>query len=86
MRISHLRREGWGIVQETVLKSGWDTILVAAPFIVLLLATLFRVDEIVAAGERGVRRHRASWGLDEDGEPQLSDPDGRLWRAQRGRR
>ena len=68
------------------MKSGWDTVLVAVPLIGLLLGTLFRVDEIFASGKREMRRNRPFCGMDDDGEPLLSDPDGRLWRAPRGRR
>ena len=68
------------------MKSGWDTVLVAVPFIGLLLATLFRVDEIFASSKREMRRRRAPCGMDEDGEPLLTDPDGRRWSAPRGSR
>ncbi|MGH9343960.1 MAG: hypothetical protein ACRD19_09395 [Terriglobia bacterium] len=74
------------IVQETVLKTGWDTVLVALPFIGLLLATLFHVDEIFAAHDRRLSPVRPPCGVDEDGQPLLTDPDGRLWRSRRGRR
>ncbi|HUB00122.1 MAG TPA: hypothetical protein VMA34_17445 [Terracidiphilus sp.] len=70
-------------VQEIVLKSGWDTFLIAAPFIGLLLATVFRLDEVFASNKREVRRRSALCGTDENGEPLFSDPDGRLWRSPR---
>ncbi|MGH9605768.1 MAG: hypothetical protein ACRD3N_08705 [Terracidiphilus sp.] len=68
---------------ETVLKSGWDTFPVAAPFLGFLLAAIFRVDELIASPNRGRRRARPPCGVGEDGEPLLSDPDGRLWRTPR---
>ena len=71
-------------VQEIVLKSGWDTFLIAAPFVGLLLATVFRLDEVFASSKRQTRRRSALCGTDENGEPLLTDPDGRLWHGRHG--
>lgn len=66
------------------LTSGWDTFLLAAPFIVLLLMGFFRLDELFASRRSEVTKRRTLCGLDEDGEPLVTDPDGRIWRAPRG--
>jgi hypothetical protein len=73
-------------VHETILKSGWETALVAVPFIGMLLVGLFRLDELVAAPKRKFkeRRSRTFAGTASHAYPSFSDPDGRPWRrAQR---
>jgi hypothetical protein len=64
-------------VHDVVLSSGWDTALYAVPVILMLVAGVFRLDELVAAPREASRRHRGPTGVDENGEPMLSDPDGR---------
>jgi len=69
-------------MQETMLNPGWDTLLVAVPFVVLLAMSIFRLDEVIAAPKRG-RIQRRTGGTDIDGNPILCDPDGRpSWRAE----
>jgi hypothetical protein len=64
-------------VHEPFLNSDWDTFLVAASFLALLLSGLFRLDALLAAPKlRGVSR-QPSVGIDENGRKFLSDPDGR---------
>ncbi len=72
-------------MHETILKSGWDTVLFAVPFLGLLLIGFFRLDEIFASNKKQIKR-RPAVGMDPEGEPYLSDPDGRMWRAQRRRK
>jgi hypothetical protein len=66
-------------VHETVLKSGWETFLVAVPFVAILLAWLFRLDVIFATPKQAGSLRRPLSGTDEEGRIILSDPDGRPW-------
>jgi hypothetical protein len=71
-------------VQETILQSGWGTFLVAVPFVGILLAGLFRLDEIIATPKRARAGKRLPFtGCDENGHLVLSDPDGRASNASR---
>jgi hypothetical protein len=71
---------------ETILKSGWDTLLFAVPFISMLLIGFLRLDEVVAAPKRPAGHRRAVCGEDEDGQAILTDPDGRRWDRGRHRK
>lgn len=66
------------ILQETVLRSGWDNVIVALPFLVILAFGLFRLDSLLAAPRNGASRPNRVLGTDENGEPLVCDPDGRL--------
>ena len=66
-------------MHDTLLSPGWDTILVAVPFIGLLIAGFFRLDEFFTAPKERPRYQRHACGVDEDGRPILCDPDGRRW-------
>ena len=72
-------------MHETVLKSGWDTLIFAVPFVGFLFVGLFRLDELFAAPKHEVGRkpQRPAAGVDADGEPIFCDPDGRPWRKAR---
>ena len=59
------------------LNSGWLTALVAIPFLLLLLAGVFHLDEVFVTQKQEPRRQRLASGIDEDGQPILFDPDGR---------
>lgn len=65
------------VLNETVLTSSLDAMLVAVPAFIVLLAGVFRVDEMIAAPRHPARGRRPSSGIDEDGRPMLFDPDGR---------
>jgi len=66
-------------VQGIALQSGWETFLLAAPFVGMVLIGVFRLDQIATAPRRkGGLRPRFT-GSDEDGRLLLSDPDGRPW-------
>jgi hypothetical protein len=64
-------------MHEAILISGRDTLLVVIPFLVLFVISLFRLDEILAAPKGGIRQRRPMCGINKDGKPALSDPDGR---------
>ena len=64
-------------LNETVITSGLDTMLVAFPAFLVLLAGVFRVDELIAAPRQSGHGRRPVSGLDEEGQPMLFDPDGR---------
>jgi hypothetical protein len=68
-------------VQDAILQSGWENLLVAIPFVGLLLVGFFRLDEIIASPNRDRTARRPFCGCDEDGHLLLSDPDGRPWSA-----
>ena len=71
-------------MQETILQSGWGTFLVAVTFVGILLAGLFRLDEIIATPKRARAGKRLSFnGCDENGNLVLSDPDERVPSASR---
>jgi hypothetical protein len=71
---------------ETILKSSWETLLFAVPFISMLLIGFLRLDEVVAAPKRLAGPRRAECGKDADGRAILTDPDGRRWeRARHGK-
>lgn len=71
------------VVEQTLLKSGWDTVLFGGPLIGFLLIGFFRLDEIFSAPKRVDRRHRARSAADPQLRPEFSDPDGRPWRIRR---
>jgi hypothetical protein len=64
-------------VQVFLLNSDWDTFLVAALFLCLLTAGLFRLDALLAASKRREVPRQPSIGIDENGRRFQSDPDGR---------
>ena len=61
-----------------ILSSGRDTLLVAIPFVAILLISIFRLDEALSTSQGALKRRRSVCGTDEDGEPILRDPDGRV--------
>lgn len=63
--------------REVILMSGKDTILVAIPFIALLIMGLFRLDGMFIKSRKKSRRPPPPSGVDEEGRPIFSDPDGR---------
>ena len=70
-------------MQDTILQSGWGNFLVAVPFVGLLLAGLFRLDEIIASPKRDRAVKRPASGCDQNGRLLLSDPDGRPFNVSR---
>jgi hypothetical protein len=70
-------------MHKIILDAGWDTILVAVPFLCLLAMAVFRLDETCTQSRHNCRNRRPPCGLDLDGRPILCDPDGRPWRTPR---
>jgi hypothetical protein len=70
-------------MHEIFLDTGWDTVLVAVPFLFLLALAVFRLDETFTQSRHNCRNGRPPCGLDLDGRPILCDPDGRPWRTPR---
>lgn len=66
-------------MHETILSPGWGTFVVAVPFVGMLFATVFRLDELFASPANRVRRRRGLCGLDQDGQQIFCDPDGTRW-------
>jgi hypothetical protein len=72
-------------MHDAVLNSGWQTAMVAIPFVFVMLVGVFRLDELIVAPKTSARRQRLAVAIDEDGRTTLCDPDGRPWRQTRGR-
>jgi hypothetical protein len=70
-------------MHEILLGKGWDTLLVAVPFLSLLAVAVFRLDETFTQYRPYRRNGRPPCGLDLDRQPILCDPDGRPWRTPR---
>ena len=66
-------------MQGIALQSGWETFLLAAPFVGMLLVGVFHLDEIAAASKREPGSRQRQPGNDEHGRALLTDPDGRPW-------
>ena len=66
-------------MHDIALQSGWETFLLAAPFVGMILVGVFRLDEIAANPNRQRGRRPGLNGNDENGRLLLSDPDGRPW-------
>lgn len=64
---------------DAVLRSDWDMVLFAVPFVGIFLISLFRLDELVASPKKKAKPRRTAFRLDRNGEPMLCDPDGRTW-------
>jgi hypothetical protein len=67
-------------MHDTVVNSGWDAMLIAIPFLGIMFAGFFRLDEVIAAPKRRLKTRHLSGGLGQDGQPALFDPDGQPWR------
>lgn len=68
-------------MDEPILRSGRDTLLVAIPFVFCLVASVFRLDELFFRSGKGSRKgssQRPPRGLNPNGEPIFTDPDGRV--------
>jgi hypothetical protein len=69
-------------LHDIALQSGWETFLLAAPFVGMVLVGVFRLDEIATNSKRGQRPRFNGPGFngnDENGRMLLSDADGRPW-------
>lgn len=65
-------------MHELGLHSLKAALLVAIPFLVILLLSLFRLNALFHPSRRAGTPHRPPCGIDENGEPLLVDPDGRI--------
>ncbi len=63
-------------MDQSILKSGRDSLLVAVPLIALLLVGFFRLDEWFFRPAKSPRRRPPARGVDPEGRPLFSDPDG----------
>ena len=66
-------------MQDIALQSGWETLLLAAPFVGMVLVGVFRLDTIMAAPKTDQDARQWVPGNDTKGRVLLSDPDGRPW-------
>jgi hypothetical protein len=71
-------------MHEPFLNSDWGTLLIAAPFLVLLIAGFLRLDSLLSA-PRPKRLAHPSIGFDRNGELFFTDPDGHPWFSPRRR-
>ncbi len=71
-------------MQDIALQSGWETFLLAAPFVGMVLVGVFRLDEIAANPKRKHGQRPRLTGNDENGRMLLTDPDGQPWTDPRG--
>lgn len=62
-----------------VLHSDWVMILFSVSCAFVLLASILRLDELVATPPKRLKRWRSAFALDRDGELVLCDPDGQTW-------
>jgi|HubBroStandDraft_4_1064222.scaffolds.fasta_scaffold653018_1 hypothetical protein len=65
-------------MEDHFLISGRDTLLIAIPFVLILMITMFRLDQLIAAPKAPLTGRQLACGVDQLGEPVLRDPDGRL--------
>ena len=65
-------------MHDIALQSGWETFLLAAPLVGMVLVGIFRLDVIAAAQSHTANRRPPS-GVDEKGNILFTDPDGRPW-------
>jgi hypothetical protein len=61
----------------SILHSGWETALIAAPFLIMLVVGVFRLDGLFATQKSTANRQRPVVGTDKNGQLILCDPDGR---------
>jgi hypothetical protein len=71
-------------MDEPILKSGRDTLLVAIPFVMCLVGSIFRLDGLFfKSGKNSNNSYgRPPRGVTATGDPIFTDPDGRVveWR------
>jgi hypothetical protein len=66
-------------MQETVILSSRDAVLYALPLVLLLLATLFRLDEFFIVRKPPENQDKLPARAHPHHTPMCSDPDGRPW-------
>jgi hypothetical protein len=67
-------------MDEPILKSGRDTLLVAIPFVMCLVGSIFRLDGLFFKSGKSSNRNygRPPRGVSATGDPIFTDPDGRV--------
>jgi hypothetical protein len=72
------------MMDDTIFKDGRDTLLLAFPLVVCVALSMFRLDSFFIRSARNSPNgfRRPPGGLDENGEPIFTDPDGKVvcWR------
>lgn len=71
---------------DSVIKSGLDTILLAVPFVGVLMFVMFRLDTIIATPRHATGMRRPPTGTDKHGRMLQCDPDGRPWKDAKSQR
>lgn len=64
-------------MHDSIFISGRDTLLIAIPSIFMLAMCVLRLDVTLAHPQRSSKRRAHARGVDENGEPIFTDPDGR---------
>jgi hypothetical protein len=67
-------------MDEPILKSGRDTLLVAVPFVMCLVGSRFRLDRMFFRSRKSSKNSygRPPRGVTPTGEPIFTDPDGKV--------
>jgi hypothetical protein len=74
-------RQAVNVMSQTLLHSDFDSLILAIPFVATVLASYFRLDEVIATPKERKHRKSLAFGLDKDGRLCMTDPDGRPWNA-----
>ena len=64
-------------MDQSILLSNRDTLLIAVPLVLMIFISVFRLDQVIASPKGSSQRRRPVCGIDDSGEPILRDPDGR---------
>jgi len=64
-------------MDQSILFSGRDTLLIVIPLLLMTLISAFRLDQIIFKPKMSFEPRRPANNVDEFGEPVLTDPDGR---------
>ncbi|HEV2485055.1 MAG TPA: hypothetical protein VGT08_05940 [Terracidiphilus sp.] len=73
-------------MHETVLNSGWVTILFAVPALFILLLGVFHLDELLVPPRQSARTRRTVFSVDQKGRTVLCDPDGHPFHLKKTRK
>ncbi|MGA2570358.1 MAG: hypothetical protein ABSF23_07550 [Terracidiphilus sp.] len=65
-------------MHDIALQSGWETFLLAAPLVGMVLVGIFRLD-VIAAAHRPAAKGLPPSATGENGHTLLTDPDRRPW-------
>ena len=73
-------------MDDTIIISSRDSLLMAIPFFLLLFISVFGLGGYLTNPRSPMSRRPAPRGLDENGEPIFTDPDGRVVKPRRKRK